>query len=78
MLDDTVCVPQEYDLAKPVRTVNGIRGQNTNIWVDMRYWSFVDKNLGREDIIKKYSRGGEECALVARNGACALVENYRT
>lgn len=74
MLNNTVCVSQEYNLAKPVRSVNGLGGRNTNIWIDVRYWRFVDKDLSREDIIEKYSRGGEECVLVVRNGACALVE----
>jgi len=73
MLDNTVCVPQEHNLAKPVRIVNGLGWRNTNIRVDMRYWRFVDENLVG-DIIEKYWRGGEECVLVARNGACALVE----
>jgi len=74
MLNNTVCISQEYNLAKLVRSVNGLGGRNTNIWIDVRYWRFVDKNLSREDIIEKYSRGGEECVPVARNGACALVK----
>ena len=72
MLDNTVCVPQEYNLAKPVRSVKGLGERDTNIRIDMRYWRFVDENLV-EDIIEKYSRGGEECVLVVRNEACALV-----